>query len=196
MPNYNAMIAELNEELKRLVAQNEQLQNRITAILKAVDTIQILALESDEPIIYPELPPIESGFTNKVRAVLRANPAKALTAVEIRDVLLKSEPKADSKVMLIHTHNTVKRLKRQEEIEPVFESEGRVAYRWKSPPSKPFSLADFAESMGSMGSIDAKALAGFPSLNVGTLADLLGAQAKAEKATRIEQIKKDKESKK
>lgn len=130
MPNYNAMIAELQAEMNSLLEQEQQLAVRIAELEKAMDSIRTLAEE--EITLNP--PPLkmdsEAGFTDRVRAVLQANPALALTAVLIRDEFLKTAVDEDPKILLIHTHNTLKRLSRQGEVEVVTTSAG-TGYRWK-----------------------------------------------------------------
>ena len=64
--------------------------------------------------------------TDRVRNLLKANPERPITPVAVRDVLLEFDRDADPKAMLIHTHNTLKRLKKEDEVEEI-ESEGRVA---------------------------------------------------------------------
>ena len=135
MPNYRAILGEFQDELARLLKDRDFVQKQIDRISKAIADIQVLAQESDEPIMEP--PPLspseEPGFTDRVRSILRSNPLRPLTAVEIRDVLLKTSPKDDPKIMLIHVHNTLKRLDRQDEVEEVPGVDGRNAYRWTDP---------------------------------------------------------------
>jgi hypothetical protein len=131
VPNYSATLTEFREELKRLLAEQDRIQKQIGLILKAMESIQVLARDSDEPIVQPLPPDEEAGFTDRVRAILKANPLRPLTAVEIRDVILASESGADPKVMLIHTHNTLKRLHRQQEVEEGDTVDGRKAYKLK-----------------------------------------------------------------
>jgi len=131
MPNYRAVLVEFQEELARLVKDREFIQKQIERISKAIADIQVLAQESDEPIMEP--PPMhpdeEAGFTNRVRAILKLNPAMAITPVQMRDVLRKEMPDADPKIVLIHTHNTLKRLHKQGEIEEIPTGDGK-AYKW------------------------------------------------------------------
>jgi hypothetical protein len=131
MPNYNAAIAEFQAQFDRLLEQRDQLDRQISGVKNVIDAIKTLADESDEfTIEIPPLPPAEeAGFTDRVRATLRANPALSLTAVVIRDEFLKTDPKADPKVLLIHTHNTLKRLLKQGEVVEASTSAGR-GYRW------------------------------------------------------------------
>lgn len=134
MPNYNATIAEFQKQLESLLQQREQLDRQIAGVTAVIEAIKTLADESDESLLeVPPMPPNEeAGFTDRVRAILKANPALALSAVVIRDEFLKAAPKEDPKIFLIHTHNTLKRLHRQGEVEEVTTSAGR-AYRWKFP---------------------------------------------------------------
>jgi hypothetical protein len=132
MPNYNATIIEFQWELDRLIQQRNQLENQIASLVKAMDAIKVLAEEADEDIIETPPPMTDSGagFTDRVRAILKANPAKYLSAVMIRDVFVKDAPKDDPKILLIHTTNTLKRLFSQGEVEEMATPEGR-AYRWR-----------------------------------------------------------------
>jgi hypothetical protein len=131
VPNYNVMLGELQADFMRAMVEREQIDRRIAGLMKAMEAIKVLAEETSEPIIQP--PPLadEAGFTDKVRNLLKANPARLFTAIEIRDVFLEFDPKADPKILLIHTHNTVKRLHRQKEVEEVTGSDGKISYRWQ-----------------------------------------------------------------
>jgi hypothetical protein len=129
MPNYNAMLSELHEEFKRLFAERESLDKRLTTLKRAEEAIYALAEEMNEPIVQP--PAEEAGFTDKVRNLLKANPARVFSPVLIRDALLEFDPKADPKVLLIHTHNTLKRLHKQNEVTEV-PADGKTSYRWRS----------------------------------------------------------------
>jgi hypothetical protein len=153
MPNYHAILTEFQDELARLVKDRDFVQKQIDRISKAIVDIQVLAQESDEPIMEP--PPMhpdeEAGFTDRVRTILRLNPAVGITPVQIRDVLRKELPKDDPKVMLIHIHNTLKRLHRQEEIDEIPLEEGR-AYRWKFPSANALA-AVFARAPIGLGPI-------------------------------------------
>jgi hypothetical protein len=133
MPNYSSMLLTLKADLDRVIGERDALQNKIERINAAIDALELLAAQdSDAPILEP--PPMdpeeEKGFSDRVRGVLQANRLRSLTAVEIRDVLLRADPKADPKITLIHTHNTLKRLERQIEVKEVPREEGKTAYRW------------------------------------------------------------------
>jgi hypothetical protein len=133
--NYSEMMAELEGELSRAMDERERVEARIDTLLTAIESVKSLAEESDEEVIQPPSAP-EAGFTEKVRAVLNLNMAKSFTPVEIRDVLIDNERDADPKVMLIHIHNTVKRLRRQGEVEIVMRPDGNRGYRAKSIMAK------------------------------------------------------------
>jgi|HubBroStandDraft_6_1064221.scaffolds.fasta_scaffold205363_2 hypothetical protein len=154
MVNYNETLAAFHAEVERLMAESQQLDEKIKKFLKVIEIVQTLAAESNEPLIEP--PPMhpdeEKGFTDRVREILKANSSKRLTAIEIRDVLLKSSPKDDPKIVLIHTHNTLKRLHRQDEVEETRINDGRNAYQWKE--------ASYAEVLGSLSAIEDLAAAG------------------------------------
>jgi hypothetical protein len=131
------MSLELQVELEQIARAQEKLQKRLDSVLNAIKAIEVLAQESDEPIIEPH--PLsaddEQGFTDQVRAILIANPIRAFTAVDIRNVILErldsDDEYADPKIMLIHTHNTLKRLFRQDEVIQVPMNDGRTGYKWK-----------------------------------------------------------------
>lgn len=135
MPNYTAMLAEIRSEIDSLMAQGTRIHDRLEALVKAMEAIQVLAKDSDLPILGPppSLPDNDPGMTDKVRAILKNNPLRSLTAVEIRDVFLESDKYADAKVMLIHIHNTLKRLHKQGELDEIDAPENRKAYRAKFP---------------------------------------------------------------
>jgi hypothetical protein len=135
MPNYSIMITELEADLSRAMDEREKLQARIDALLTAIESVRSLAEDSDEEIIQPPSAP-EAGFTEKVRTILDLNMSKSFTPVEIRDVLAREEGNSDPKIMLIHVHNTVKRLRRQGEIEEVVRPDGNKGYRAKSLMAK------------------------------------------------------------
>jgi hypothetical protein len=127
--------------MSELAHAQSQVEARLQRVNAAIDAIKVLAAESDEPLIEP--PPMladeEKGFTDRVREVLKANSLKRLTALEIRDVILKSSPKDDPKIVLIHIHNTLKRLHKQEEVEETRISDGRNAYQWKGTTQNAWS---------------------------------------------------------
>jgi hypothetical protein len=131
VPNYTSIVADFEGELHRLIAERDKVNGQIDRITKAIEAIQLLAQESDAPIMEPPpLPPDkEAGFSDRVRAILDANPLRTLTALEIRDVMLKTNPKDDPKIMLIHIHNTLKRLFMQGELEEHELAEGRKGYK-------------------------------------------------------------------
>jgi len=135
VPNYNEIIATFQAELSSLLDQRAQLERHISGIMNVIDAMLVLAEESNQPTIPP--PPLmmdsETGFTDRVRAILKANPAKPLTPMQVRDVLSQSAPQDDPKILLIHTHNTLKRLLKQREVEETFTSEGRAYRRTLSP---------------------------------------------------------------
>src|ERR1700722_1542292 len=126
------MLDELFGELTALASQQVKIEARLQQINAAIQAIQNLAAESDEPLIEPPSihPDDETGFTDKVREILKSNPLKRLTAVEIRDMLVKSSAESDPKIVLIHTHNTLKRLHKQGEVDELKAAEGRNAYHW------------------------------------------------------------------
>jgi hypothetical protein len=134
VPNYYETLKEFHAELVRLLAEKDRINKRIESLTKAMESIRALAEELDEPLISPPaMPPdMEEGFTDRVRSVLKANSLRGVTAVDVRDALLQQTPNEDPKIMLIHTHNTLKRLHKQGEVDELPASEGRTPYRWKT----------------------------------------------------------------
>jgi hypothetical protein len=169
MPNYQAMLDELHEEMTRLLYAKNDIELSFQRVSAAVEALKTLAAESTEPLMEP--PPMhpdeERGFTDRVREILKANSLKRLTALEIRDVLLKSSPNDDQKIVLIHTHNTLKRLHKQEEVEETRISDGRNAYQWKQP--------SFAEALGSLRTIAGLATPGEQAYSRKTIGQRLAA---------------------
>lgn len=151
MPNYNEIVAELQAELERVTRVRANAEKQMEKLLKAIATIQLIAEGEDRAIIEP--PPLapdeEQGFTDQVRAILKANQATPLSAVSIRDLMLTRTPKADPKVTLIHVHNTLKRLFRQDEIVEVQLADGRTGYRTKATPVIDL-MASLRESLARM----------------------------------------------
>jgi hypothetical protein len=150
--SYSALIIELDEELKRLALQRELIDRKVANVSKAIEAIKELAEESDEAIVNPPPLPDEAGFTERVRALLRVNAAKVLTAVEIRDYMHNLSPNDDPKVLLIHTHNTLKRLKKQKEVDDLVGSDGRIGYRWKGStvPDSGSTVTDLIRTLQDM----------------------------------------------
>jgi hypothetical protein len=143
MPNYSEMAASLRVEADRLLQERDKLQQQIERIITAIEAIGVLAQESDEPIMEPPpmLPDEERGFTDEVRAILKANPLRAFTAVDIRNMMVERTPHSDPKIILIHAHNTLKRLFRQGELDESSLNEGRTSYKWKVSTQSPEAVA-------------------------------------------------------
>jgi hypothetical protein len=156
VPNYTEITLELQVELERIAQARDKLQKRLDSVLAAIKAIEVLAQESDDPIVEPPAlsPSKELGFTDHIRALLSANPIKAFTAVDMRNALLdwKASPDADPKVMLIHVHNTLKRLFRQEEVLVVQMPDNRTGYKWKETKLAPIVdlMAALKESLNKM----------------------------------------------
>jgi hypothetical protein len=127
------MSLELQAELEQITRAQEKLKKRLEGVINAMNAIAVLAQESDEPIVEPS--PLsedeEQGFTDHVRAILKANPTRAFAAIEIRDLILERDQYADPKITLIHTHNTLKRLFRQEEVLETQMPDRRTGYKWQ-----------------------------------------------------------------
>lgn len=155
MPNYTEMALELQVELEQITHAQEKLRKRAEGVINALNAISVLAQESGEPLVEP--PPLspdeERGFTGQVRAILSANPIRAFTAVDIRNVILErldSDDESDPKVMLIHAHNTLKRLFKQDEVLQVPMPDGRTGYKWKSTRGVVDLMAALKESLGKL----------------------------------------------
>jgi len=159
VPTYTEILNTLHKDLVRLGSERESVNQKIAKLVKAIEAVQMLAAEEELVIQPPTMPPdMEAGFTDRVRNILKANQYRPLTAVEIRDVLLKETPKDDPKVTLIHAHNTLKRLKAQDEVEESDGPEGRKAYRLKvtfmdavmATLNTPNLASDFSEAYASV----------------------------------------------
>jgi cell division septum initiation protein DivIVA len=138
MPDYPGILNELLDEIRRVSAERDRLTQRISSLKAAIDTVQTLVQQTEETSIpIPQMPPnMEAGFTDRVRSILRTSPFRHFTAVEIRDSLLTDQNAAEAKVLLIHTHNTLKRLLKQEEVTET-ETEGRTGYTWRLKYAEP-----------------------------------------------------------
>lgn len=159
MANYTEIVVELQAEAERLTHARDKAQQQLDRVMDAIKAIEVLAQASDEPIIQPS--PLsegeEQGFTSHVRAILKANPLRPFTAVEIRnqmqDEWSTDHEEYDPKVRLIHIHNTLKRLFKQEEVIEIQAEDGRTAYKWKrvEPPVVDL-MAALKESLAKMNS--------------------------------------------
>lgn len=127
------MAAEIQAEIRRLLEMRNNLDKKVDHLTNALKYLEAVSEESDEPIAEPPFLTAaeDHGFTNKIRAVFRANPTRLLTPISIRDLLVERDSKLDPKIALIHTHNTLKRLVKQNEIVEVQMSDGRAGYRVK-----------------------------------------------------------------
>lgn len=153
MPNYADMIASLQAELERVTQVRDKAQDQMGGLIKAIKAIEVLAEELNEPIEPPPMSPDEEkGFTDQVRAILRANPFRAFAALDIRDLMLKQNPEADPKITLIHAHNTLKRLAKQSEVTESAVVDGvRTSYRWNAQTSPVIDLmASLKKSLADM----------------------------------------------
>lgn len=118
-----------------MMEMRQKIDRKIERIMSAIEAVETLAEESELPVLEPPLSSDEEqGFTDQIRSVFRANSAKALTAIGIRDLLVQRDRQLDPKITLIHTHNTLKRLVKQEEIVETQLPEGRTGYRVRMKP--------------------------------------------------------------
>jgi hypothetical protein len=129
VPNYTEILITLREELERLDEVRHKIDQQMRGVTGAIEALEMVAKDANQPIMPSMLPGEEQGFTDRVRGVLKSNPTKRLSALEIRDMLLT--PDSDPKIVLIHTHNTLKRLVKQKEIEEMRHPDGRAAFQWK-----------------------------------------------------------------
>jgi len=134
MPNYSAMIKELEGEVAILANDREKLCDRIDTLLNTIESIKRLAEGKEEQVIQPTYIG-DGGFTDRIRSLLELNAAKSFSPKEIREIFAEFDKDADPKVMLIHIHNTVKRLHKQGELEELTRPDGK-AYRWQSVMAK------------------------------------------------------------
>jgi len=152
MPNYQAMLDEVLEDFNRLAILQHDTETRMAQLQQLIESLQTLALEEQESLVEPPAMSSdeERGFTDRIREILKSNSIKRLVAVEIRDVLMKQMPDADPRIVLIHTHNTLKRLHSQNEVEETKLSDGRKAYQWKAPILKRGSLRTMLEELAKL----------------------------------------------
>jgi hypothetical protein len=131
VPNYDEIAVDLQLELERVLSMRENLNRQAERLQAAIKAIEELAEGSDQPIVEVPLSSLEDerGFTDQIRAIFRANPLKSFTAVAMRNVLIERNPELDPKITLIHAHNTLKRLWKQEEIVVTQAEDGRTAYK-------------------------------------------------------------------
>jgi hypothetical protein len=164
VPNYTEIAIEFQEEINRLLETRDNIDGRIKRLKIALESVEALAEESDEPIAQPpELSPDEEqGFTDQIRAIFKANPVKPLTAKGIRNLLFERNPKLDRRITLIHTHNTLRRLTKQDELAEVPTLNGAVGYKLKMKPIVDLmaalkeSLAEMAEAKRITAIVDAE----------------------------------------
>src|SRR5260370_21746133 len=118
-------LKEFQAELIRLIQEREGLDRRISTLAQVVNGMKAFIEQTKKkdytlsapPAPPPDLVPAASGFTDRVRAVLRSNKDKYWIPTEIRDVLVSSGIE-NTKQLLIQVHNTVDRLDKHAEIEP------------------------------------------------------------------------------
>lgn len=146
VPNYSEILIQFQAELQRITELRDEAQEQMDRIIRAIKAIEVLAAESDQPVV-PLSPDQEEGFTDQVRTILKVNPLKAFSAVEIRDVILERHPRSNPKVTLIHTHNTLKRLLKQSELTEKTTPDGRTVYTWKNQPTVIDLMAALKKSM-------------------------------------------------
>jgi hypothetical protein len=130
--NFQEQLVLFHQELTRLTDERDNIDRQISGVLDVIKSLADLVEDAGEEPVVPQLAPeAEAGFTDRVRTLLQASPGRALTAIQIRNAFVEVDPKQDSRVMLIHAHNTLKRLLKQNEVDEVQTTDGRVAYKWK-----------------------------------------------------------------
>src|SRR3954454_20268061 len=129
--DYNSQLKAFQERLSELSDERDRLDGEMASLLEIIEVVARLANEEGEDPIVPKLQVPDAGFTDKVRAILKANPGRIFTPIQIRNVFLEENPKQDRKVVLIHAHNPLKRLAAQDEIVEVPTPDGRTGYKWK-----------------------------------------------------------------
>lgn len=116
-------------QLLKLIAEREEIDKKIRGLMAAIDGLKIITGDDGPPAPPPDLilVPGASGFTDRVRAVLRSDTNKAWPPTQVRDLLVQSGIE-NTKQLLIQVHNTLDRLLKQNEV--VQEESG---YKWITP---------------------------------------------------------------
>lgn len=137
--DYTKRLEILEERLLLRSGERAGFNKQIDSVLQVIELVKKHAHEELEvyDILLPgHNPGAKVGFTNRVRNIFKANLLKTLNPVSIRDALLEFDMESDPKITLIHTHNTVKRLRRHGEILHVCDDAGAlVGYTWVSEPT-------------------------------------------------------------
>jgi hypothetical protein len=142
--DYKDLLAKLEARFAELRRQRVEIDREMMGLVKTIEGLKVLAQKPPPPTISPPPPPPISestGFTEKVRGILKSNENRKLSPTEIRDALVSSGGEEDSKTVLIQVHNTLKRLIDQNEVFETQTNEGKL-YSWKS---------EFARLAGLMG---------------------------------------------
>jgi hypothetical protein len=129
--DYRHTLEDAQKRLQVLTEQRDAIDREIQGLLRIIEGAQIIS-SPPEPTDVPAIPEAAdadpAGFTKTIRLIL-ARSSTPLVPTEIRDSLEILGIEASSpKVLLIHVHNTLRRLFEKGEIEQV-PREGKMAYR-------------------------------------------------------------------
>jgi hypothetical protein len=129
--NYKSTYEDAKNRLKALAKQRDVIDREMQGLIRIMEGAQIIESPA-EPAKVPVIPEgteaDSTGFTKTVRLILSRS-RMPLVPTEIRDALESMGVEASSpKVLLIHVHNTLRRLFENGEIEQV-PLNGKMAYR-------------------------------------------------------------------
>jgi hypothetical protein len=118
----------LTDKRKDLMKMVEEIDRQILGLNQAVEAYEFILKETPTVTSALSIDPATVGFTEAVRTIFNGT-LTTLFPTDIRDKLAKAGyEKSSDKVLLIHVHNVIDRLLKNEEIEEV-EIDGRSAYR-------------------------------------------------------------------
>lgn len=128
--DYKTTIEAAKARLEILAKERDTIDREMQGLMRIIEGAQFIESPAEPPKvpILPEPDADSSGFTESIRLILRRS-SVPLVPTEVRDALEMMGVEASSpKVLLIHVHNTLRRLFEKEEIEQV-PRDGKMAYR-------------------------------------------------------------------
>jgi hypothetical protein len=119
---------ELTEKRNGLMKEVEEINRMLLGINQAIEGFEFILKENSPTRSDLSLDPATIGFTVAVRGIFNTN-LRPLYPTDVRDKLASAGyEKTSGKALLIHVHNVIDRLLKNEEIEEV-RIEGKSAYR-------------------------------------------------------------------
>ena len=135
LKRYRATIVLCSLRLRKLVANREKLNLEIQRISALIAANADFLPEEERAVRLQELEQLVAdppGFTDSVRNVLRANPERAATATDVRDLLAEAGFNlSDYSNPLASIHTILKRLAERGEVTTITDN-GQTYYRWKA----------------------------------------------------------------